>query len=218
MCCPGPSLRYAGDIRGAGRTIYALNTAYPKIKPDVWIGLDRAACFDDALWCEAFPKICRKIDGDTTKKRYHPNVMFVDLENKDPAKMFICREDSSRFVWNGNSLIFALHYMIWKGHKKIHFVGCDMGGYRDYCDDRILTSEQRASNRKLYQEQVETLRRLTPLAKRNGIDFVSCTPDSPLNRFLPFVPLDEAIRVINNALAPSPAVLHSDDAENIAKP
>ncbi len=215
LCCPGPSLAAVpGDLRGVNRVIYALNTAYPHIRPDVWLGTDRVSCFDRRLWWEAFPKIARYYEGDTGLMRHCPNVFYADIEDSDPAQMFLRRDHDVKFVWPRNTLIFAVHYIIWSGVKRLNFVGCDMGGARDYHDDRELTEKQRGGNRRLYQSLVGTLGRLTPLAARHGITLRSCTPDSPLNAFMPFMPLDAALRACAEA-APAPGELvHSMEAES----
>lgn len=214
LCCPGPSLAHVGqDLRGPGRTVYALNTAYPKIHPDAWIGLDRTACFDPRIWHEAFPKITRRFDDDNAKMRHQPNTFFADLEAAPAEEIFIRRDNKSKFVWVENSFVFALHFLIWSGHKRIHFIGCDMGGGRDYYDRRVLTPEQRASNRRLYDDLVSTVRRLQPLALRNGIEFVSSTPDSPLNAFLPTQSIEEAITHAGRGVPAPRPVLHVRDTE-----
>ncbi|HEY3835092.1 MAG TPA: hypothetical protein VGL72_00900 [Bryobacteraceae bacterium] len=163
LCCPGPSLAGVPDLRGPGRIVYALNTAYPQVQPDVWMGLDRMGCFDARLWHEAFPKITRRFDDDNIRMRHCPNVHYADLEDASAEEIFIRRDNSSKFVWVKNSFVFALHFLIWSGHKTIHLVGCDMGGERDYYDDRKLTAEQRGNNRRLYDDLVRTLRRLAPI-------------------------------------------------------
>jgi len=47
LCCPGPSL---ADVRQErlhvpGAVVIAVNTAYPRVRPDVWIGMDRPECY-----------------------------------------------------------------------------------------------------------------------------------------------------------------------------
>lgn len=212
LCCPGPSLP-AMDLRGPGRTVVALNTAFPKIQPDVWIGTDRSACFDASLWHGAFTKITRRFDDDNARYRWHPNVYFADVDDTAPVEeMFLRRGYDAHFVWPKNSLIFAIHFLIWSGHKRIHFIGCDMGGEKDYHDDRVLTPSQHAANRALMDGQVKTLRRLTPTAARNGVRFISSTEKSPLNEFMPYLPIEEAMEQCNNSIQHRP-VLNVRDAE-----
>lgn len=214
LCCPGPSLAHVTqDLRGPGRTVYALNTAYAKIHPDAWIGLDRMGCFDPQLWHEAFPKIARKFDDDNIVMRHHPNVFFADIDDGAAEEMFIRRDNKSTFVWAKNSFVFALHFLIWSGHKRIHLIGCDMGGGSDYYDERVLTLERRGNNRRLYDDLVATVRRLQPLALRNGIEFVSSTADSPLNAFLPTQSIPDAIKHAEKDVPPHSPGVHVRDTE-----
>jgi hypothetical protein len=207
LCCPGPSLaRLERDLRGRGRTIYALNTAYPKVKPDVWIGLDRMACFDAGLWEESFAKVTRYFRDDTGRMRHRPNVFYADIAVGNVHEIFTRRDNESKFLWVRNSLMFALNFLVWSGHKRIYLVGCDLGGETDYYDARVLTAEQRANNRRLYDAQRENVRQLAPLAARNGIEFISCTEDSPLNHFLRYVPVDEAIAEVEPPREEKPPV------------
>lgn len=237
LCCPGPSLALVDrDLRGPGRFILALNTAYPRIRPDAWLGMDRVACFDRRLWHEPFPKICRWVPGDTADMRHHPQVCYADLdgvgphghtEGIDEAEIFLRRGNDIRFVWQRQSLLVALHYLIWRGHRLIHLVGCDLSSStgvppvappasRDYHDARVLTPEQRANNQRLYASQLQMLQRLAPLARAQGIELTSATPGSPLNTFLRYVPLDAAIAYAEHRLPAPGQILHVMDAERAA--
>jgi len=170
-------------------------------------------CFDPALWHESFIKVARKFKGDTERMRHCPNVFFADLsDHPDPVEMFMRRDNESTFVWPKNTLLFALHFLVWSGHKEIHFIGCDMGGEKDYWDDRKLTLEQRTSNRRLMSQQVAALQRLTPVAARNGVRFVSSTKESPLNAFMPYEPLEDAVARLNAKVQRRP-VMHVRDAD-----
>jgi hypothetical protein len=198
------------DLRGVGRTIYAINTAYPTIKPDVWIGLDGVKCFDERVWDESFMKVCRKL-RDTEAMRLKPNTFFASMEEKDAAQMLIARDNESTFVWSRSTFLFALHFILWRGHRKIHLIGCDMGGPRDYHDDRVLTEDQRKRNRQLYAEQVRTLRRIHPMLEDVGIELTSCTPESPVNEFLERRSIEKALSDCLPPKIENEAVYHVTD-------
>ena len=190
LCCPGPSLDYIEtDLRGRGRMVFALNTAYPRVMPDIWIGMDKAECYDRNLWYEPFPKICRgglqemTLGGECVKD--FPQVYWASVEQTEQS-MFNLRNHQDLFVWHKHTLGTALHIMVWMGVRKFHFVGCDMGGSRDYWDDRKLTDEQRKHNRTLYGQQVDWLRKWSEEARQWGMDVLSCTPDSPINEYMPY--------------------------------
>ena len=192
LCCPGPSL--ADVPRGRGRRVFAINTAYPKVTPDVWMGLDDAACYDKRIWAEPFIKVIKRdqqVDGKMVSS--FDNVFLADFQKQEKS-MFQLRAHEDKMLWKGNTMASMLHLMVWMGAKRIHLVGCDMGGKKDYYDNRVLTDDQRSYNRRLYKQQVGYIKALHEEGKKYGIEFISCTPDSPLNDFLPHIALEDAIR------------------------
>ncbi len=201
LVCPGPSLKDLDiELRGRGRKVFAINTAYPKVKPDIWMGLDKVECYDRSLWAEPFIKVCRggdyrdmAVEGKPLK--YFDNVYFAGTKAPEKGKtMFDYRDHDDLMCWYKNTMASALHLIVWMGGRRIHFVGCDMGGLKDYHDDRVLTDKQRDYNRRLYRSQVDFLKEHQKLAKQYGIEFISCTPGSPLNEFMEYKELDIAIK------------------------
>lgn len=217
LCCPGPSLADAPSfLQGPRRTICAINTAYPKVRPDLWMGMDRPGCYDRNLFRESFPKYMRggyqneKVDGTAVK--YYDGVYFIDCSVGRTEEIFERRNHDVDFVWMSHTLGTALHLLIWLGAKKIHLVGCDMGGAKDYYDDRELSSVRRASNRRLYRKQVKFMRVFNAHAVNHGVEVVSNTPDSPLNEFLGFEPLEESLEAAEPL--PRNQLLHVSDLSN----
>ena len=83
-----------------------------------------------------------------------PNVLFADVDkNSDPEAIFKLRNHNIKFVWQKNTLAVALHIAIWMGAKSLFLLGCDLGGEKDYYDDRVLSDQQRQYNASLYKEQ-----------------------------------------------------------------
>lgn len=220
LCCPGPSLAGVDPaaLRIPGAFLLAVNTAYPRIRPDLWIGMDTPACYDPRLWWEPFPKVCRgsyvnETCGGVPVRRL-PNVYFADVERAYVTDIFRRRQHDAKFVWNGNTFIVAVHLAVWLGARRIHLVGCDFGGKQDYHDARHLTNQQRHGNRLLYSRLLSLLPRLRDTAKVNGVELVSCTADSGANAHLEYRPLAEALA---QTAARVPAwlgrdVLHSEHA------
>ena len=197
---PGPSLKHVDfDVRIPGVVAFAVNTAYPKIKPNYWIGMDKPECYHPNLVNEGFFKIFRqpfaKNDFDGKKLWQHPMTLFADVIKppKGVADMFLLKAPNISFAWFAHTLGVALHIMVWMGAKKIHFVGCDLGGETDYYDDRKLKPEHRTYNRRLYSRQASFLMEFAMNANKHGVELVSCTEDSPINKFIPFVPLSRAL-------------------------
>ena len=198
LACPGPSLAYAPkNLQGPQRTVFAINTAYPKVRPDYWIGMDEAFCTDPNLVDESFPKIYRGTYSLMTQNgvevRQTPSAYFADLVEVPEGQTMLDMQGDKGFAWHSHTLGVALHFMIWMGAKRIGLLGCDLGGDTDYCHDLVLTEEQRKRNRRLYAQQTYFLDKLARAARVKGIEFFSLTQHSPINEFLEYVPIERII-------------------------
>ena len=202
VCCPGPSLAEVDSLgpdglHVPGAMVLAVNTAYPKVRPDVWIGMDGPECYDATLWSRPWPKVAgSRYAEDTFRGRLlkeYPNVHFATGTPGRPYEMFTRRGAGAEFIWNGNTFFTALHLAVWIGARRIYLVGCDFGGRSDYYDGRRLPENYRRRNRKLYASLVTELPMLRLVGSREGVEIVSCTPGSPANDYLTHVPLREAV-------------------------
>ena len=200
LICTGPSLaKINKDIRGVGRKIFGINTSYPKVIPDIWMGMDDIDCYDKNILYEPFPKIFRgsfeKMNADGKSILKFPEIYFASVKEQESCDIFTSLTDESAFVWKKNTLYICIQLIIRMGAKKIHFVGCDLGGDKDYFDDRVLTPSQRKYNRQLYSDQLRMLKDINELCIKNKIELISCTNNSPINTFMQYINLDEAINI-----------------------
>jgi hypothetical protein len=198
LCCPGPSLT-SQDLRGKGRLVFAINSAYPTVKPDVWLGMDEAHCYNANIYDEPFIKIFRGTYANMRQGerlvRDCPQTFFADVAPPPAGKtMFDLRDQNTKFAWHYHTLGVALHTMIWMGAKNIYLVGCDMGGDQDYCHDLKLTDDQRAWNRRLYAQQIGFVKAVAAEGQKNGINLICSTVNSPLNKFLPYVSVSQLLQ------------------------
>lgn len=200
ICCPGPSLASVpvDRLKGRGCKVIALTTAYPRVIPDIWFGMDTPSCYDRNIWFESFMKICRSGNHNMAFQgvpaSYFPEVYWADVaEPVTGNEIFSHREHDIKFVWYNNTLATALHVLVWMGVSHFHFIGCDMGGDPDYHDGRELKPEHRERNRALYSKQIDFLRKFVKAGVGAGVRCTSCTPDSPINEFMPFVDVDTAL-------------------------
>lgn len=202
LCCPGPSLNLIdpNTINGLGRKVFAINTTYPYIKPDIWLGMDRIECYDRNILYEPFIKIFRaplyhQLSYNGKPVSSYDNVFWMTIKEPEKDKtLFDYRGHGDNFVWHKSTLMVSIHLMVWMGATTIYFVGCDMGGSEDYYKGNILTQEQRNYNRRLYNVQVKHLNEIVLEGKNRGINFYSSTPNSPINEFMEYIPIENAIK------------------------
>ena len=216
----GPSLSQVDFSVFDNAPVYkvGINTTYPKFRPDLWMGLDYPKCFNEKLWHEPIPKITRKpwylktVGDSNLPVKDCPMVYFADLDQDftpNPTNaVFNRRAHKVKFIWTNNTLTTGLHILVWMGVKRIHLLGSDFGGDEDYFDDSIearpfnhdrsspggsISQEQRKKNRRLYSQQIKFLRSFCENGKRIGLEVISCTKSSPVNSFMEYLDLEEAL-------------------------
>lgn len=201
LCCPGPSLSKVNPsaLKVPGITTFAMNTAYPYIRPDYWVGMDEPECYDRRLWFESFPKVIRASYGDRLVfgRELHslPNVWIATLrEHNHPyGEIFRSRGTNDPFVWSRNTFFTALNLIIWLGFRTIYLAGCDFGGEADYHYGNRFTESDRVRQRHFYRTLLSRLPLVRFYGSRFGTDIVSVTEGSILNQFIPHVPLDRVL-------------------------
>jgi hypothetical protein len=198
LCCPGPSLaEIPSELRRPGLVIAAINTAYPKVNPDIWFGMDIPECYNTSLIKESFIKIFRDcysaVDFNGGSLHDHFNTYFTTVEEHPSGIAGMIDFDFPFVPWYKNTLATALYLLMWMGAKNIYLTGCDMGGDRDYWDDRVLGDKERDKNQKLYGQQLDFLAKLKPLAESIGVKIISATANSPINTFLESVNINELL-------------------------
>lgn len=203
LCAPGPSMEPVE--RQPGIMVAALTKAYPIVKPDIWFGMDTPECYDRALWAESFLKVSKAGYQDFElhgrKIKTFPQTYFADLREGFVSDIFRHRTHDTAFLWKKDTLMAALHALIWMGAGAgdtcIYFNGFDLRHIdgQDYTHgvEKKLTPELRARNQVLFNKQVAHLAEFTRLAKLNGINLCSTTLGSPINQFMPYRSLRVAI-------------------------
>jgi len=119
----------------------------------------------------------------------------MDVEDTtNPIEMFGRLHGDVRFCWNRSTFEAALHMVLWMGACRVHFVGTDFSAAQgDYCDGMELSPAHKKKSAHCFARQLRSMAHLAIEASVTGIRFVSCTPDSPLNAMMEYVPLAEAV-------------------------
>jgi hypothetical protein len=110
-------------------------------------------------------------------------------------------DDNEAFVWDTNSFMAIVAFVLSMGFKEIYLVGCDLTNKEsDYFDDRKLGDEERASNSRLHVQLVTWLRRIQPKLNTKGITLFSATKGSRINKFLPYASIEDINQEIKEEL------------------
>lgn len=227
LCAPGPSMERVE--RQPGVMIAALTKAYPLVKPDIWFGMDSVECYDRRVWSESFTKVTRftqpnldmRVGGRLVQE--FPHTYFAATEERPSSieTIFRNRGHDAQFFWQADTLATALHVLVWMGARTIYLNGFDLHqvGGRDYAAGvpKTLDNSLRKINHRLFDHQVEFLRKFAKVGRRAGVQLVSTTLGSPLNAFLGYRPLTGplgALTQIAREDVPSPApLLHSFETQ-----
>lgn len=191
-------------LTGPGKTVFGLNTTYPHVRPDIWIGMDDPKCYDRKVFYEGFPKIVRgnhfdkECEGVPLKEI--PGVYFASVsEYEHKADIFYrIGKDTTTFIWDHNVFVTALNLILYMGFKKIYLAGVDFSlDSGDYSYSKnCLTSEQKNWNSSLYSKLYKYTEWLASTGKFCGIDIESISPNSSINTILPYTSLED----LNNSL------------------
>jgi hypothetical protein len=125
------------------------------------------------------------------------NLFYADcLVPEKDEDIFELGGHEAKFVWCGNVTATALHVIMWMGVKRIHLIGCDFSHHEgDYHDKEVsLSEENKKWNEVLYNQLNDYFRWFSNTCKGYGVELVSCTPDSKINEYLPYLPINLAIK------------------------
>jgi hypothetical protein len=216
LVCNGPSFAQvdASKLCGPGRVVIGVNSSYPRLRPDIWIGMDDSGCFEQSLFSEPFPKIMREGFKDSTINgrplRGMSRVMFADVSKC--CTSFFDWGEGDKFQWTSNTMHTALQIALWMGSRDIYLVGCDLSlDDGDYADGNYLTGEQRKRNARCYAHSVEFLRKVHAAGAEKGYEITSCSPTSKLNAFMPHLDIKDVIAAIEDDVPRGRPKLHVCD-------
>jgi hypothetical protein len=181
----GPSLNEAQQKKIGTR--FVQNHGYKVVRPDYWIGMDQPEAFGADLLTFSCPKIFR---GNFSRKPLLgretfelPNSFFMDVEPGDLRDVFQRQRDiNTKFVWAKNTMVSALHLIIWMGFKDILFCGIDLQG--PYFDNRELDGWHEESVRTLLGQELQFLEQFAVTCRIAGIKLRNGSPKSKLAEFM----------------------------------
>ena len=204
LCGSGPSLNNVNnkDLHCDGSFVVGVNNSYPKIKPHMWIGLDDPSCFHHKIWSDPCMKILR---GGYQDRTYHGisiknnhNLFYEDCkeyEDFEKESMFYNKPDRTMFYWDKTVIGTTLHILLHMGAKRIHLVGADLdNSKKQYWNNIKRDKKVFTRNKNTYKQIIEHYKWFRKIGLKYDVELISCTPNSPVNDFLKYIPLKEALK------------------------
>ena len=208
--------------RPAAALVIGVNTSWPTVRPDLWFGGDHPECYLEGLMQCSFPKFLGNAYAELPwlgrLVKEWPATYFLDRDKRQgvdlPTNMFVAERlgEHPAFVW-GWSLWTAMHLACWFGCRRTYLVGVDLNvapgevqvlagtepvpdgsdGAAEYHDGRHLEGRLARINRTGMQLQLAWMARMRAAAARWGYELIVTGEDSAVRRYLPYVPLAEAL-------------------------
>ncbi|NVK30997.1 MAG: hypothetical protein HWE20_08330 [Gammaproteobacteria bacterium] len=220
----GPSLDFVdpAHLNGPGRTVTVMNNAYPKVRPDIWCGMDDPTCYPRELYDEPFIKIMRggyqnrEIETGPITRKF--NLFYADCTKPNHrSDIFKLRQHDVKFVWHRSTFMITMHILVWMGYSKIYMFGCDLNTSKQaYTSGTVikgLTDDRIARSQRLYDETNDWLRWFASESPKHGIEVISCSPESRINEYLPYRDYRNVIGEIESRLPYGYPKIHPTDAE-----
>jgi len=192
----GSSLHTA-STQGVGFRIVQ-NHAWRVVEPDLWVGLDPPAMFDDPdtgrhLSDTIFPKVYRGTYPDLPaypnraepRARDIPFAHFADVVTADRDAIFANHGLEQKFMWTKNTMHLAIQVALWMGFTDIAFAAVDLQGHYAFPEiERKWTLAQIKKVNQLLQEEFRWFKWFIPEATRRGIRISCLSPQSRLMELL----------------------------------
>ena len=191
LCGTGPSLWKvnAKKLKSRGKLIFGLNNSFELLDLDLWMAHDSPREFDPKIWkCDTI-KFCNMRHAEEILAHDPPNIFFykgykdvlpvmVDPNGRPTSGV---RGPYINFKFDGTTLSLVFQMIRWLGFKRVFLVGCDFGGESKL--SKLSPAYTEKGQQKNLREGVGVVR----TANHEGsVEYVCCTPNSPLNEFLPY--------------------------------
>jgi len=183
-----------------GISTLAMNNTATMFRPSFWVCADKPECYSPSVIHDPgilkFARLChshRQV-GNGLLWNHMPGTLFYS-DSESAFKLNNVLHRSNKFAWWKNVFIIAIQLCYRLGFRKIYLCGVGLQIEKDaqYAYPSGLTDGQVNKNKGCYNNVYMQLRDIMPHYNRFGLRFVSCTPDSRSNEFLPYMPLTTAV-------------------------
>lgn len=194
----------------------AMNNTGTLFKPTFWVCADKPACYSRSILLDTsvlkFARLAYQAEGvDGRKWRDIPGTLFYGIsEDYKPTNLLYRR---GPLAWFKNVFIIALQIAFRLGFRRVFLCGTGFSIAKDqqYAYDARLTEGQVKSNQRCYSGIVRSIQAALPHFREHGFELNSCTPESPINEFLPYYPLSKALSMVVRPDHDTINVLHSSE-------
>ena len=191
LCGTGPSLWKINtdELKSTEKLVFGLNNSFKLVDLDFWMAFDAPTEFDGQIWQSDAVKFYNFTHA-TEVLKYNPRHIFFykhlapDSQGRWPVYGVKLRGPHINFLFEGDTFPMTLQMLYWLGFKKVFLAGCDFGGNSKLSKMSSIYNEN--TQHKNLSHGLEILKKAHI---KSGIEFVSCTPNSPINDFLPYKPI-----------------------------
>ena len=191
FCGTGPSLWDIDptQLRATEKLIFGINNSFELLDLDFWMAFDSPDEFDSKIWKTSSTKFYNFNHLDESLKHNPHNIFFYksigpDAEGRWPTSDMSLHGPFINFLFEG-TFAMSLQMLNWLGFKRGFLIGCDFGGESKLSRlSDVYPGDKRQA--KTLNISLDVLKKAH---EKSGIEFISCTPNSPINDFLPYKPI-----------------------------
>ncbi len=195
-----PSLRSEPPelFQQPGVVTLAMNNVAALIKPNLWVGADRPNCFTRSILLD--PTILKlgraeyaNLPVGDQRWAEQPNTYFYNLQTTFQPRDFLVGE----VFWWKNTFMISLQLAAILGFDDIYLCGTgfDIKPDAQYAYESTLDADQVDYTQQTFLMAVQQF--ITALPHMVGKRIRSCTPNSPINKHVGFIPLAEAVAEVS---------------------
>jgi len=188
------------NVEASRVPILAMNNAVTLVRPNFWNAVDLAGRFVTSVYRDPtvikFMPVSRfdnLVPGTDRKVCEMPGMLFYELDPTVGYRDFLA--PSRRIVWWNDTMIASIQILYRLGFRRLYTLGVTlaMDPERPYAFDEHYEAKRAATCHHHYQTMGHRLRLLRSYLELGGLAITSCTPESMLNDFFPYRPIEQVL-------------------------
>lgn len=223
LVCGGPSMNKIdlSKLRGPNKTIFGVNNTYPKVYPDVWLGVDDPHCYNRHVFYEPFVKIMRAGYQDRlcegSRIDFNNNLYYASLDDCKYVELFKrFGKHTTKFIWHWDVFTLAINIILYMGYREIYLVGCDLslkeGAY--HSSEQKISIELQEYNTSLYEKLYGYLVWINKnFSRLDNLKIYSMSPMSRINDIFDYKSIEELNASILQDLPPLGKLYHTKEID-----